>query len=184
MLTKSEKSNGCPGVLGNRLPPPGVVIIEDGNARAAFRGGGVEGGSMRDFAAADVILSLGWAGEGDCARYSRRSTPSWLAFPLPLPAILTFLSLPRRLRLLWRMGGVEGGEERDARKECTGPPLPPGRSSSSSFASSSSESDAKLGDSRASEMRLEVWKNETSGPVDVVKCCCRRGLIGELCASW
>lgn len=58
ILTKSEKSKAWPGVLGNRLPPPGVVIIEDGNAR--FFEGGVDGGSMRVF--------TGLAGDGDAAR--------------------------------------------------------------------------------------------------------------------
>lgn len=32
ILTKSEKSKCWLGVLGNRLPPPGVVIIEDGRS--------------------------------------------------------------------------------------------------------------------------------------------------------
>jgi len=60
MLTKSERSNGCPGVVGKRLPPPGVVIIDDGRARS-FLDGGVDGGSMR-------VRPEGTAGEGDAAR--------------------------------------------------------------------------------------------------------------------
>lgn len=62
MWTKSEKSKLRPGVLGNGLPPPGVVIIDDGRASLAFFGGGVEGGSI-------LLLSLRvFAGEGDAAR--------------------------------------------------------------------------------------------------------------------
>lgn len=62
MLTKSEKSNGCPGVAGNRrllAAPPGVVIMEDGSPRS-LRGGGVDGGSILE-----LFLT---AGEGDAAR--------------------------------------------------------------------------------------------------------------------
>jgi hypothetical protein len=45
ILTKSEKSNICEGVLGTPNPdmvPPGVVIMEEGSAM--LRGGGVDGG--------------------------------------------------------------------------------------------------------------------------------------------
>ena len=65
MLTKSEKSKAWDGVFGppktesNPDPPPGVVIIDEGNAR--FLGGGVEGGCMR-------AREVGLAGEGDVAR--------------------------------------------------------------------------------------------------------------------
>lgn len=65
MCTKSEKSKAMPGVLGlNRLPPPGVVIIDDGSASLlvlGVLGGGVEGGSIR------LILG-GLAGDGEAAR--------------------------------------------------------------------------------------------------------------------
>lgn len=60
MLTKSDMSNSWPGVVGIRLLPPGVVIIDEGKARSFF-GGGVEGGSIR-------VLVERIAGEGDCAR--------------------------------------------------------------------------------------------------------------------
>lgn len=60
MLTKSAKSNGWPGVAGNRPPPPGVVIMEDGRARSFF-GGGVDGGSI-------LVRVDGMAGEGEAAR--------------------------------------------------------------------------------------------------------------------
>lgn len=60
IFTKSDMSKGWPGVVGNRFPPPGVVIMEDGRARSFF-GGGVEGGSMR-------VLVDGTAGEGLAAR--------------------------------------------------------------------------------------------------------------------
>lgn len=63
MWTKSEKSKLRPGVFGNGLPPPGVVIIDDGRASLVFLGGGVEGGSIL------LLFSLrGLAGEGDAAR--------------------------------------------------------------------------------------------------------------------
>lgn len=61
MLTKSEKSKPCPGVLKNRLPPPGVVIIDEGRSRFLFFWGGVDGGSMPR----RLLLT---AGEGELAR--------------------------------------------------------------------------------------------------------------------
>ena len=64
IFTKSAKSKVCEGVCGppkperRPIPPPGVVIIEEGRARG-FEGG-VWGGCMR--------LLRGWAGEGEVAR--------------------------------------------------------------------------------------------------------------------
>jgi len=97
ILTKSAKSKGCPGVLGKKLPPPGVVIMDEGNAMS-LRCGGVDGGSMRD---------LDMAGEGEVARYINRSAPS---SDFSFSAV--FASFPRRiLTLRGRMGGVRGGED-------------------------------------------------------------------------
>ncbi len=59
MWTKSEKSKARPGVLGKGLPPPGVVIMDDGKA-SLFLGGGVDGGS--------ILFLGGLAGDGDAAR--------------------------------------------------------------------------------------------------------------------
>lgn len=96
----------------------------------------------------------------------RRSAPSSPVLP-PWPLVL--FPLFRRLRLC--MGGVRGGEERIL-NECAG-----------SRSSSSSEGAAKLGDV-STFVICRVWKKETSGPLDVVKCCWRRGLMGEDCESW
>ena len=71
MLTKSEMSNGWPGVVGKRLPPPGVVIIDEGSARS-FLGGGVEGGSIR-------VLVERTAGEGEGGWVGERPYPPTLA---------------------------------------------------------------------------------------------------------
>lgn len=61
MCTKSEKSKPIPGVLGlKRLPPPGVVIMDEGSASLIFFAGGVDGGSIR--------LLGGLAGDGEAAR--------------------------------------------------------------------------------------------------------------------
>lgn len=158
MLTKSEKSNGCPGVAGKRrlLPPapPGVVIMEDGKP-GSLLGGGVDGGSILDL--------LFTAGDGDAARYSSRSAPSSL---LPFS-----FSLLRRFRDRVRIGGVLGGEAwlRLTWKECIG----------SRSSSSSDKGVTKLGEARSTDTRRVPWKKETSGPFEVVKCCCLRGLIGD-----
>lgn len=61
MLTKSAKSNPWLGVVGKRLPPPGVIIIDDGKSSLLFFCGGVEGGSMR-------VLVERTAGDGEAAR--------------------------------------------------------------------------------------------------------------------
>lgn len=61
MFTKSAKSNPCPGVLGKMLPPPGVIIMDDGRSNLLVLGGGVVGRSMRP------LLDL-TAGDGDAAR--------------------------------------------------------------------------------------------------------------------
>jgi hypothetical protein len=130
MLTNSEKSKPWPGVLGKRLPPPGVVIIDDGKSSLLLFCGGVDGGSIC------VRLDL-TAGEGDAARYSSKSAPSSPDFPPCAPVLLLplFWRLPVMLRVC--MGGVRGGEERSpfALNECAG-----------SRSSSSSETAAKLGD--------------------------------------
>lgn len=161
MLTKSAKSKGWPGVAGNRLPPPGVVIIDDG--RASFFCGGVDGGSM-----VRNLLDL-TAGDGDAARYSNRSAPSSPDLVALGPALASGRR-PSRPRL--RIGGVLGGDDRmwlwSTWKECAG-----------KRSSSSSELEAKLGEARSSAGRRNPSKNETSGPVEVVKCCCLRGLIGD-----
>lgn len=162
ILMKSAKSKCCPGVVGNRLPPPGVVIIDDGNA-ISLRGGGVEGGSIR------VILAVDMAGEGEVARYMSKSAPSspTFSFGAPLP------SLPRRrFTLRLRMGGVRGGDDGSTWKEWIG-----------SRSSSSSAGAAKLGDVRSTEGRRVPWKKETSGPFEVVKCCLR-ALMGDDWISW
>lgn len=160
MLTKSAKSKPCPGVLGNKLPPPGVVIMDEGRSSLLLFGGGVDRRSMRP------RLAL-TAGDGDAARYSNRSAPSSPVFPL---APLSRLLGSER----FCMGGVRGGD--DCRllgaNECAG-----------NKSSSSSEGAAKFGEASSLVMRRER-KKETSGPADVVKCCCLRGLMGEDCASW
>jgi hypothetical protein len=120
-----------------------------------FFGGGVDGGWMR-------ARDAGLAGEGDVARYRSRSAPS----SPDLPA----LSLPLRPKLprLRPGGGVRGGEDRRLKEWV-------GRASSSS-----SDGAAKL-------FSCCMWaprKNGKSGPADVVKCGCLRGLIGEDWASW
>jgi hypothetical protein len=61
ILTNSDKSKAWPGVLGKRLPPPGVVIMDEGRSSLLFFGGGVDGGSIR------VRLDL-TIGEGEAAR--------------------------------------------------------------------------------------------------------------------
>lgn len=68
-----------------------------------------------------------------------------------------------------RIGGVRGGEERIlvGLNEWMG-----------KRSSSSSEGAAKLGDV-SSRLIRRCWKKETSGPPDVVKCCCRLGLRGD-----
>jgi len=79
--------------------------MEDGNAR--FLEGGVEGTKIRDDFAARL------AGDGDVARYRRRSAPS-------SPAALPLLWRAARLR---EGGGVLGGEERKVEaieNECDG----------------------------------------------------------------
>lgn len=68
MLTKSAKSKPWPGVLGNGLPPPGVVIMAEGKSSLLFLGGGVDGRSIR-------ALCGFTAGDGEAARYSKRSAP-------------------------------------------------------------------------------------------------------------
>ena len=111
MLTKSAKSKVWEGVFGAPNtprkpppPPPGVVIIDEGSA--GFLGGGVEGGCIR-------ARAVGFAGEGDVARYNNKSAPSSPDFP--------FLSLLRRPKLprLRRGDGVRGGDELTL-KEWTG----------------------------------------------------------------
>jgi hypothetical protein len=62
MLTKSAKSNAWLGVVGNRLPPPGVIIIDEGRSILLFFCGGVEGGSIR------VLVDVLTAGDGEAAR--------------------------------------------------------------------------------------------------------------------
>lgn len=61
ILTKSAKSKPCPGVLVKGLPPPGVVIIEEGRSSLLCFGGGVERCSIR----ARFVFT---AGDGDAAR--------------------------------------------------------------------------------------------------------------------
>ena len=76
--------------------------------------------------------------------------------------------LLRRLGIArFRIGGVRGGDARlwSTLKECMG--------------SSSSSSETKLEELMSMEGRREPWKKETSGPVEVVKCCCLRGLTGD-----
>lgn len=133
MLTKSAKSKPCPGVLGNMLPPPGVVMCEEGKVISRLTlEGGVEGGSI-------LVLVDGTAGDGEAARYSRRSAPSW---PDLTGSPLAPWSLVRRLgNIRLRIGGVVGGEDRIfvALNDCTG-----------KRSSSSSEAAAKFGDTRSS----------------------------------
>lgn len=62
MLTNSAKSNAWLGVVGNMLPPPGVIIIEEGRSILLFFRGGVEGGSIR------VLVEVLTAGDGEAAR--------------------------------------------------------------------------------------------------------------------
>ena len=81
-----------------RPPPPGVVIIDEG--RAMFRGGGVDGGYMR-------LLPVGLAGDGEVARYSNRSAPSWPDLPLLFLKVLLGPEVARPRP----EGGVRGGEE-------------------------------------------------------------------------
>ena len=97
--TKSEKSKLFEGVLG---PPKvasrpwicwGVVITEEGRAR--FLGGGVEGGCIR-------AREVGFAGDGEVARYNSKSAPSFTDFP--------FLS-SRRAPFRLRPGGGVRGED-------------------------------------------------------------------------
>jgi hypothetical protein len=104
ILTKSAKSKDCPGVDGIPKPPsnpkpplpPGVFMTEEGNAE--FLGGGVEGGCIR------LALAVGFAGEGDVARYKSKSAPSSPDFP--------FFSLLRRKLPRLRGGeGVRGGDD-------------------------------------------------------------------------
>lgn len=159
ILTKSEKSKFCDGVCGapntdSSPEPPPGVVIID-EGRAIFLGGGVDGGCMR-------ALEAGFAGDGEVARKRRRSAPSSPDLP--------FLSLPLRPRLprLRAGGGVRGGEE-CMLKEWVG------RASSSS-----SDTAAKL----FSCMCAAPRKKGKSGPADVVKCGCLRGLIGEDWVSW
>lgn len=85
MLTKSAKLNPVWGVCG--APPPGVFITEDGRAKD---GGGVVGGRI-------FVLDIAPAGEGDVAKYIKRSTPS--SPPCLVPSFAT------------RRGGVRGGLE-------------------------------------------------------------------------
>lgn len=61
ILTKSAKSNPWPGVLGKRLPPPGVVIMDEGRSSLLVFGGGVVSLSMRPRFAFT-------AGDGDAAK--------------------------------------------------------------------------------------------------------------------
>ena len=120
MLTKSLKSKFWDGVFGppnterRFVPPLGVVIIDDGSGEDF--GGGVDGGCILD----RVVT----AGEGEVARYNRRSAPS-----SDLPAFFSLLRRPR-LDLLRTGGGVLGGDDRIS-KECVGNRP----SSSSEFAS-------------------------------------------------
>lgn len=141
--------------------------MDEGRSRPLlppFCWGGVVGTSRCGCAREDLT-----AGEGDAARYSRRSAPS-------SPVLPALPSLVRRLRLRVCMGGVRGGEaDRTTAlvvKEWAG-----------RRSSSSSEGVAKLGEA-SSLVRRRVWKKDTSGPVDVVKCCWRRGLMGDDWASW
>lgn len=104
-LTKSAKLKFWFGVL--RPYPngaaPGVVITDDGKTPGLE--GGVVGGKM----IRDLIAAL--AGEGEVARYSRRSAPSSPAAFLRLRNDRAFVG-----------GGVRGGEERKLEaciaKEC------------------------------------------------------------------
>ena len=64
ILTKSAKSKAWLGVLGNKFPPPGVIIMDDGKSNLPLLGvlgGGVEGGSMR-------VRVERTAGDGEAAR--------------------------------------------------------------------------------------------------------------------
>lgn len=104
MFTKSEKSKPWPGVCGNIFPPPGVVMCDEGRPKSRlFLGGGVEGGSMR-------VRVEGTAGEGDAARYSKRSAPSSPVFP-PWVGFSVLIWWPGSPLL--RMGGVIGGGGED-----------------------------------------------------------------------
>jgi len=198
MCKNSAKSNPSPGVAGYGFRPPGVVIIEEGRSNLlfvllapgllfaplfvavegfAFRcfafGGGVEGGSMRDAAAAmlfrECVVRKGTAGEGDVARYNNKSAPSSPVVESVGPAVLVVgvrtsgivgrvgaLSFLWRCRARERMGGVRGGEAR--REECKEPPAwkeCSGRSSSSSSSSSEAPA-AKLVGGR----RSVLWREE------------------------
>jgi hypothetical protein len=79
-----------------------VFIMDEGNAM--FFGGGVEGGCMRRLAA-------GFAGDGDVARYRRRSAPS--------SAVLFGLTVRSFVKRLLAAGGGVRGEDRTL-KECIG----------------------------------------------------------------
>ena len=81
------------------MPPPGVVIMDEGSANFAL-GGGVDGGS--------ILLRGGLAGEGDAAKYNSRSAPS-------SPDLVSFaagLSLGFLAKVRLRIGGVLGGDTR------------------------------------------------------------------------
>jgi hypothetical protein len=158
ILTKSEKSKFCDGVWGapntDSSPEPPPGVVIMDEGRAIFLGGGVDGGCMR-------AREAGFAGEGEVARNRSRSAPSSPDLP--------FFSLAVRLRLLRLRtgGGVRGGEDRMLKEWV-------GRASSSS-----SDAAAKL-----FSCMCAPRKKGKSGPAEVVKCGCFRGLIGEDCVSW
>lgn len=109
ILTKSAKSNAALGVVGNKLPPPGVIIIDEGKSSLLLLGvlgGGVEGGCIR------VLVDDLTAGEGEAARYRSKSAPSSpdLAPPFAPVAAAFLFCLFFRERV--RIGGVRGGDDR------------------------------------------------------------------------